>query len=263
MKMVRYSSVMLIAMLLISSMALGQILTFEFSALGGSEASAASNFNDANLTTSSLSRGAGLTASANGGRLNATSWALTSIDNAVTGNDYMEFTITPNSGYQFSISSIVLQLQRSATGPSAIALRSSLDGYAANLDQQYSITDNTTTQTFTFTFSQSNSSVAVTYRVYMYAEATSGSGGIGDGTGDDIVVNGATSSISVSEPSTAATAVNFTSVGAAQFTVNWTNGDGTSRVVLMKSGGAVDDVPIDNTAYTANTTFGSGTEIGP
>jgi len=171
----------------------GQILTFEFSGLTGSEISAPSNSNDANLTSSTITRGTGLTAAGNGGRFNATNWALTSIANAVTGDKYMEFTITPNGGYQFSVSSIYIQLQRSSTGPRGIALRNSLDSYAANLDQEYAILDNTTTQNFTFTFAQSNSNVAVTYRVYMWAESTAGSGGIGDGTGNDISVAGITS----------------------------------------------------------------------
>ena len=174
----------------------GQILTFEFSALTGSEVSAASNSNDANLTSSTITRGAGLTAGANGGRFNATSWALTSIANAVSGNDYMEFTITPNSGYQFSVSSIVVQWQRSSTGNTAISLRSSVDSYASDLDAVKLVTDNTTTQTFTWTFTQSNSSTPVTYRFYSYAEATAGTGGPGDGTGNDIVVNGSVSSFS-------------------------------------------------------------------
>ena len=167
----------------------GQILTFENSALGGSEATTTSNSNDANLTTSTLSRGSGLTASGNSGRFNATNWALTSIDNAVSGNNYMEFTITPNSGYQFSITSILFQIQRSSTGLSGIALRSSMDSYSTNLDAEKSVTDNTSTQQFTFTFSQT-SDVAVTYRLYGYSESTGGSAGIGDGTGDDIVVSG-------------------------------------------------------------------------
>jgi hypothetical protein len=166
------------------------IITFDFAGLAGNEGTANSNYNNSNLSPSTISRGSGLTASANADRYNATNWALTSIGDAVTGNNYMEFTITPNSGYQFNVSSIVIQFQRSATGPSAIALRNSLDSYSANLDQIYTITDNTTTQTFTFTFTQANSSSAVTYRLYCYAEATGGSGGPGDGTGNDIVVNG-------------------------------------------------------------------------
>ena len=123
----------------------GQILTFEFSALAGDEVSAVSNANDANLTPSTITRGAGLTAAGNGGRFNATNWAVTSIANAVSGNNYMEFTITPQSGYQFSVSSIYIQLQRSGTGPRGIAIRNSVDSYAANLDQEYAITDNTST----------------------------------------------------------------------------------------------------------------------
>ena len=167
-----------------------QILTFEFSALAGNEATANSNFNDSNLTNSTISRGAGLTAAANAGRYNATGWALTSIANAVAGDDYMEFTITPNAGYNFDVTSIVVSLQRSATGQRGIALRSSADGYTTDLGGEQAIADVTTTQTFTFTFSQTNNSAPVTYRMYMYAEAGTGSGGPGDFAGNDIIVNG-------------------------------------------------------------------------
>ena len=176
--------------LFITSVTWGQILTFDFAGLSGSEVSVTSNFNDANLTNSTISRGSGLTASNNGDRFNATSWSTGSIANAISGNNYMEFTITPNPGYQFSVSSVELSLQRSATGPSALVLRNSLDGYSSNLDAQYTIIDNTSTQTFTFTFAQPNSLTPVVYRVYMYAEASGGSGGIGDFAGNDIVVNG-------------------------------------------------------------------------
>jgi len=175
---------------LFSALSWGQILTFEFSALAGGEATAASNFNNVNLSGSTISRGAGLGTPANGGRYNADNWAISSIANAVSGNDYMEFTITPNAGYQFDVSSIVVQWQRSATGNTQIALRSSVDGYTTNLDAVKVVIDNTSTQTFTYTFAQSNSSTAVTYRLYSYAEVTGGTGGPGDGAGNDIIVNG-------------------------------------------------------------------------
>jgi len=55
--------IILLFSLLISNFSWGQILTFEFSALDGNEATANSNSNDANLTNSTISRGAGLTAS--------------------------------------------------------------------------------------------------------------------------------------------------------------------------------------------------------
>jgi hypothetical protein len=44
--------------------------------------------------------------------------------------------------------------------------------------------------------------------------------------------------------------------------ISWTNGSGNRRLVLMKQGSAVDATPVNNTAYTANTFFGSGTQLG-
>lgn len=52
---------------------------------------------------------------------------------------YVQFAITPNSGYEINIASVVLRMRRSNTGspsgsgPTQWCLRSSLDGYAVNL----------------------------------------------------------------------------------------------------------------------------------
>lgn len=178
----------------------GQILTFEFAGSAGNESTINSNFNNANLNSSVISRGVGLSASANADRFNATNWAITSITNAITGNKYMEFTVSPKVGYRFLVTSIVVRLQRSATGLSSIALRNSLDGYTTNLDAIKTVVDNTNTQTFIFSFTQAISASSVTYRLYGYSESTAGSGGPGDYSGDDIVVNGdvfSTSSVSL------------------------------------------------------------------
>ncbi len=91
----KFKKLLLVVLLFVNFCSFGQILTFDFAGLAGSEATAVSNSNDANLTTSTISRGAGLTASGNVDRFNANDWALTSIANAVTGNNYMQFTITP------------------------------------------------------------------------------------------------------------------------------------------------------------------------
>ncbi|MFY7811644.1 MAG: hypothetical protein ACOVQ2_07930 [Flavobacterium sp.] len=184
----------LLLLFMVSCLSWGQILTFDFLGLAGDETSAASNFNNPNISVSTITRGIGLSAAPNSDRFNASNWAASSIANAVTGNDYMEFTITPNTGYQFSITSIEIKLQRSGTGLSAVALRNSIDGYTSNLDSEKSITDNTSTQSFTFTFAQSNSTTAVTYRLYGYSEAPGGTGGPGDATGNDIIVDGTVTS---------------------------------------------------------------------
>jgi hypothetical protein len=166
------------------------LVAFDLAVTAGDQVSSNSTYNTTNMATSTITRGAGLTASANADRYNATSWAVTSIANAISGNDYMEFTVAPNSGYQFAVSSILFQIQRSASGLTGIALRSSVDDYATNLDAEKAVVDNTSTQSFTFNFSQANSAYPVTYRLYGFAEATAGSAGIGDGTGNDIFVTG-------------------------------------------------------------------------
>ncbi len=225
------------------------IITFDFAALAGSEATAPSNFNDAGLSAATISRGAGLTASGNAGRFNATTWALTSIPNAVVGNNYMEFTITPNVGKKFSVSTIVVQWQRSATGNTAIALRSSASAYSTDIDGIKSVTDNTSTQTFTWNVTQADSAIPVTYRLYSYAEAVGGSGGPGDGTGNDIVVSGTVSNASASAP----VVTDFTPasgpIGTA-VTIGGSNFTGTTNVAFNGVAATFSNVTSTNLSAT-------------
>lgn len=251
----RHTALLGILALPLCGVAWGQILTFDFSGLAGSETTASSNFNNSGLTSSTISRGAGLTASANADRFNSTNWAITSIANAVSGNDFTQFTITPNAGKQFSVSSIVVQWQRSATGNTQIALRSSLDSYATNLDAVKNVTDNTSTQTLTWTFSQANSSAAVTYRLYSFAESNTGSGGPGDGAGNDIVVNGTVSDFGPTITG-AATATAFTTTyGTASAAQTFAISGSSLTADLVATAPAGFEVSPDGTTYASTATF--------
>lgn len=65
------------------------------------------------------------------------------------------------------------------------------------------------------------------------------------------------------EPVTQAKSIFFTSVGHTSMKLNWTNGNGSSRMVLARLGGAVDGAPSDaDTNYTASSVYGSGTQVG-
>lgn len=63
-------------------------------------------------------------------------------------------------------------------------------------------------------------------------------------------------------PTTAASAVAFSSVAQTSATVSWTSGNGASRAVFMKAASSGSSTPVDSTTYTASTAFGSGTQIG-
>ena len=57
--------------------------------------------------------------------------------------------------------------------------------------------------------------------------------------------------------------ITFSSVSQNAMTISWTNGDGANRIVVMSQGNPVADSPLDGTTYTANSVFGSGSEMGP
>jgi hypothetical protein len=63
-------------------------------------------------------------------------------------------------------------------------------------------------------------------------------------------------------PTVGASNLGFTSVTTTSFTINWTNGDGSDRLVLIKQGSAVDQNPANATGYSASAGYGSGSELG-
>ncbi len=77
------------------------------------------------------------------------------------------------------------------------------------------------------------------------------------------VVNWNFSSILPSaEPTVAASNLRFTGVTSTSLTLNWTNGNGASRLVVLKQGTATNQSPSDGSSYTASTTFGNGSNLG-
>ena len=62
-------------------------------------------------------------------------------------------------------------------------------------------------------------------------------------------------------PATAPAAPTYASITTTSFDINWSSG-GPNYLVVVKSGSAVTSTPVDNTTYTANTVFGSGSDIG-
>ncbi|HMQ00858.1 MAG TPA: hypothetical protein PKC24_13850, partial [Cyclobacteriaceae bacterium] len=65
-----------------------------------------------------------------------------------------------------------------------------------------------------------------------------------------------------SAPETPATNVSTSNIQGNRFTVNFTRGDGISRLGIVKQGGPVDAWPVDGNAYSASSTFGNGSELG-
>jgi hypothetical protein len=64
------------------------------------------------------------------------------------------------------------------------------------------------------------------------------------------------------EPTVQVTNISFANVTSTGFDINWTAGDGTNSLVVVRAGSAVDDNPTDGGTYAPNTVYGSGTQIG-
>ncbi|KQO20569.1 hypothetical protein ASF10_15950 [Flavobacterium sp. Leaf82] len=66
----------------------------------------------------------------------------------------------------------------------------------------------------------------------------------------------------LANPTVQATNVVYAATTGTTTTVSWTNGNGASRAVFMYAGASGNPVPLDDTSYTPNTVFGTGTQIG-
>lgn len=68
--------------------------------------------------------------------------------------------------------------------------------------------------------------------------------------------------LTISTPTTQASAVSFSLVEYNSMTVSWTAGSGSRRAVFMKEASSGTASPVNGTTYTASSVFGSGTQIG-
>ena len=131
---------------------------------------------------------------------------------------YFTFTITPTTGTVFDLSQITFKSQRSGTGIRTYSVRSSTDGYAANLPASvnpanaeisvqagnvfYRTSDATTTGQNGSTITLSSTSFTgisapITFRIYGWnAEATTGSFSV-----DDVAITGTITTLAVNQNS--------------------------------------------------------------
>ena len=78
---------------------------------------------------------------------------------------------------------------------------------------------------------------------------------VNDGTGYEM--RWLTLSPPCSDPSTPANSISFSSVTSNSATINWVNGDGGARIVVMREGAPVAATPVDGQTYTASSNYGN------
>ncbi|HMT30812.1 MAG TPA: hypothetical protein PKD91_16185, partial [Bacteroidia bacterium] len=110
----------------------GPILAWQFGSPAslGNEATYSATTLDANLNSSSLSRGSGVTATALGRAFSATNFDVGGTKaTAISNNEYFQFTVNASTGCSVSLSTLDARLRRSgATSPNTYIWQFSKDG---------------------------------------------------------------------------------------------------------------------------------------
>ncbi len=137
---------------------------------GNCVASAQNTYQLSDLTTVALCR-SGVTANT-GGDFNSRGWPQT---NAIDLNAYYSVTVTPNTGRKVFLSQIKIRLDRSNQGPDEVRIRSSIDGYGADIANINGLSASGETRAFHIDL---ESTSAVEFRIYAFN--ASGSAGTFD-----------------------------------------------------------------------------------
>lgn len=143
------------------------LVSWDFASEPGNQAFTLGTGTD-NITPLNFTRGDGLSPVTGFGSLNSSAWLG-------EGNKFLTFGFSVADGYQVKLSNLVISTRASGTGPGNLALRSSLDGFTADLATwtQTGTADNAQTIDLT---TLPNLTGEVEFRVYPVG-TTSASGG--------------------------------------------------------------------------------------
>jgi hypothetical protein len=235
----------------------------------GTETTEPSVFNNANVTTANLTQGT-ITAAGNANRFGGTGWFNTgntaggnTLSEAVAGNDYIQFVVTPNSGYTFTPTSFSFIWDFSGTGPRSVALRSSADGFTNDIGTLTNMSASATAiKTIPIT-SLTNVSSTTTFRLYGFgASAAGGAGGFDTNSNQNNVIlygttaelTGPTASVisgstSICDGDSAAISVAI-SGGTGPFTLVYSDGTNQYTELNYTSGSNIIVSPTVNTSYS-------------
>ena len=181
----------------------GQIIAWETAGLSGNETFVKATTNDANLDSSILTRGSGITASKLADAFSSDHFTQNgSRADAITNDNYLQLSIKVQSGYKVSFSTLDANFRRSDTGPNTFQWQYSSDGFTTtgtDIGSEITYTESETngksqTQINLSGISELQnveSGDSITIRLYGWgATSTSGSFAIGRLSGNDLAIEG-------------------------------------------------------------------------
>lgn len=123
----RLAAIVVVSGFLLTGPLQAAIVVYDFSGSSGSQAQSPASVFDAHVVALDVTRGSGLSAPSGANSFNSASW------HDLSASDYVSFGFSVAPGYQAELSSLSFTSRSSASGPGALAVRSSIDGFASNL----------------------------------------------------------------------------------------------------------------------------------
>lgn len=222
---------------------------------------------DSNISTSTISRGAGLVAASLNNAFSSNNYSGSTKANAITNNHYQQVVISPVSGKKVSLSTINANFRRSSTGPNTFIWQYSLDGFTTSgvdIGSEISFTDEATNGIAQATIDLSGISAlqnvnyngSVTLRLYGWGTTnTEGTFAIGRLEGNDLVIGG--SSADADQP---VSTITTGAVSTPPFYVD--SATSASGTVAYTSTGAFSGATFTAYLSDASGSFASSTSIG-
>lgn len=149
-----------------------QLGTYDFTGDPGNQVSEPPATVATNVSLTDLVRGPGIQALAAANSINSDNWTTNA---SVDLNDYYGFTIAPDPGFGLALTGVDFSERRSGTGIRNISIRTSLDGFTADVFS-VGVPDNTANrrQNAVFGAEFSNLTAPLTIRIYGFAAEASG-----------------------------------------------------------------------------------------
>jgi len=213
-----------------------------------------------------------LTATITAADIAASGTASVTVVNANVASNAQIFTIEPAGIPVLTPSAAILNTATTITGTASAALTYTLSGVNLTADAvltapaNFEISVNGTTYLSSLTLGRTGNNLTgqpLTIYARLKSTALPGSytGAITHAstgaTTKQVVLNG---KALAAQPTAQGTTLTFSAVTSASFKVNWTNGNGTARVLVIRAAAAVNGAPVDGETYTASTIFGTGEE---
>jgi|GEM_PF-1088584 len=200
--------------------------------------------------------------------------ALVTVATAGSVSNSNTFTIDPAGLPTLTTSTSTLNIANTTTGTASVASTYTITGVNLTADPvitapaNFQVSTNNTNFFNSLTLPRTgNNLTGGTVTIYVRSTAAA-LPGIYTGNVTNAVTGGTTKNVGIigkvlaAQPTTLSSALVINTITSTSFTVNWTSGNGSQKLLLIRQGGAVSSLAVDGQTYIAAAQYGAGSEIG-